>query len=570
MTAPETDEWSLAAVFDVVAAAAPERDMVVWTSTRRTYGEVAQRTRGLARFLGTHGVGIRRERAELERWECGQDRVALLLHNCPEYLEAMLGSYRARAAPFNVNQHYRSAEISGLFDMVGLQAVVYHRSLGPLLREALAGRTVLLVDVDDGSGTAPLDGSTGFEAAVAAGSGSGPGPGSGDDLPTPSPDDLYLVCTGGTTGSPKAVLWRQADIFVSGMGGSDVATADSLAATASAGAGTWFAAPPLMHAAAQWTAFGGLLSGATIVLHDDARPFDARTILATAARERVRLMSIVGDAYARPIVEELRRATYDLGSLQVLATGGAATNEQHKLALLEQLPDVTIVDGYGASETGGMAFASRRMPDSTRAPAFGARTRATKPTGFAPAVGAEVLSADRTRFLTPGEDEIGWTARCGRVPLGYLDDREKTEATFPVVDGRRVSVPGDRARLLPDGAIVMLGRDSMVVNTGGEKVFVEEVEEVLRRHPDIVDALVVGRPSERFGEEVVAVVQLRDGASLLPADVREVVAGSLARFKAPRAVTVCDRVVRHANGKADYGWAKSVAAEAVDAVTKVG
>jgi fatty-acyl-CoA synthase len=197
--------------------------------------------------------------------------------------------------------------------------------------------------------------------------------------------------------------------------------------------------------------------------------------------------------------------------------------------------------------------------------AFGARTREARQEGFAPAAGAAVLSADRTRFLAPGEDEIGWTARSGRVPLGYLDDRDKTEATFPVVDGRRVSVPGDRARLTADGAIVMLGRDSMVVNTGGEKVFVEEVEAVLRQHPDIADALVVGRPSSRYGEEVVAVVQPRRGTTVEPAAVREFVARTLARFKAPRAVAVCERVGRHPNGKADYGWARSVAAGAVPA-----
>ena len=285
-------------------------------------------------------------------------------------------------------------------------------------------------------------------------------------------------------------------------------------------------------------------------------PSTPRVILELAERERVGLMSIVGDAYARPIVEELQRKPYDLSSLRLLATGGAATNENYKKALLELIPQVIIVDGYGASETGGMAF--------------GARTRDTTPTGFAPAAGAAVISADRSRFLAPGDDETGWTARSGHVPLGYLGDKDKTEATFPMVAGQRVSVPGDRARLQADGTITMLGRDSMVVNTGGEKVFVEEVEDVLRQHADVVDALVVGRPSDRFGQEVVAVVQLRDGATLQPSELREYAATSLARFKAPRAVVVCDRVVRHANGKADYRWALAVAADAVDATAAVG
>jgi len=227
------------------------------------------------------------------------------------------------------------------------------------------------------------------------------------------------------------------------------------------------------------------------------------------------------------------------------------TSAAVKEALLELLPHVTIVDGYGASETGGMAY--------------GATGRAGAAQAFAPAAGAAVLSADRRRFLSPGDDEIGWTARRGRVPLGYLGDRKKSEETFPIIDGERVAVPGDRARLTPDGQIVLLGRDSLVVNSGGEKIFVEEVEEVLRRHPDVVDAVVVGRPSERFGEEVVGVVQLRPGASLDPLELREFAARTIARFKAPRAIAVCDAIRRHASGKPDYTWARTVAAHATAA-----
>jgi fatty-acyl-CoA synthase len=536
-------EWSLAGAFDVIAAAAPGRDALVWKSTRRTYAEVVARTRGLGAFLHGRGLGLRRERARLERWESGQSRVALLLYNCPEYIESMLGCFRARAVPCNVNHHYRPEEIRSLLDMVGAEAAIYHRSLGPLLAASSQAERLLLVDVDDGSGVPALAGSTGFEEAASAAAAA--------PLPAASPDDLYLVCTGGTTGSPKGVLWRQADVFVSAMGGSEGASRESLSAKAAAGAGTWFAAPPLMHAAAQWTAFAGIHSGATIVLHDDAAPFDARTILETVTRERVGFVSIVGDAFAHRLIDELRRKTYDLSSLHTLATGGAVTSDSCKEALLELLPGITIVDGYGSSETGGMAY--------------GASRRAAPATGFAPREGAAVLSADRSRFLAPGDDEIGWTARRGRVPLGYLDDRKKTEETFPIIAGERVAVPGDRARLTAAGAIVLLGRDSLVVNTGGEKVFVEEVEVVVRRHPDVVDALVVGRPSERFGQEVVAIVQLRPGAALAPPELREFAARSIARFKAPRAIAFCERIQRHASGKGDYQWARSVAELAVSA-----
>jgi acyl-CoA synthetase (AMP-forming)/AMP-acid ligase II len=537
-----TSEWSIPAALDVVTAAAPDRDMLVWTSVRRTFTEVQDRTSRLGAFLQAHGFGVQRDRAELERWECGQSRVAILLSNCPEYVETMIGAYRARSVPYNVNYHYNAREVAALLRQIGADGVVYHQRFGPLLGEVLLDASVLLY-VDDKSGVAPLAGSIAYEEAIAAADRAA--------VPVPSPDDAYLVCTGGTTGAPKGVLWRQADIYVSAMGGIEGATAEQIEAIASNGAGVWFAAPPMMHAAAQWTAFAALHSGGTIVLHDDAVPFDARTILETAERERVTLMTIVGDAYARPIVDELRTRRYDLTALESLGTGGAFTSPSLKHELLELVPHLTIRDGYGSSETGGMAFGASRKGEETRV--------------FEPSAGARVLSADRTRFLEAGEDETGWTARTGRIPLGYLDDREATERSFPIIEGVRVSVPGDRARLAAGGTIEMLGRDSMVVNTGGEKVFVEEVEEAIRRHPDVLDALVVGRPSGRFGEEVVALVQVRPGASLIPHDVREYAASSIARFKAPRAVLFCDRIGRHPSGKADYTWARQAALSAVPA-----
>ncbi|HEY1739301.1 MAG TPA: AMP-binding protein, partial [Acidimicrobiia bacterium] len=472
-------EWSIPAVIDVVTDAAPDREMLVWGPVRRTYRDVQQRTIGLAAFLHAQGLGAHRERAELERWECGQSRVAVVLSNCPEYVETMIGAFRARTVPFNVNHHYKAAEVRALLDQIGTDAIVYHRRLGPLLAEAGTGDAVL-IDVDDGSGKPPLPGSTSYEDAIAASTGT-------TQLPEPSPDDLYLVCTGGTTGRPKGVLWRQADAYVGAMGGVDTATDSTIAAGTDPGYGVWFAAPPLMHAAAQWTVFANLHNGGTMVLHDDSIPFAARTILETAARERVQMITIVGDAYARPIVDELRAHTYDLSALGQLSTGGAVTSAALKATLLDLLPNLLIIDGYGASETGGMAY--------------GASTKAAQTQRFSGAGGATVLSEDRTRFLEQGDDEIGWIARLGRVPLGYLDDREQTERTFPVVDGRRIAVPGDRGRIAPDGTIELLGRDSMVINSGGEKIFVEEVEEVVRRHPAVLDALVVGRPSERFGQE---------------------------------------------------------------------
>jgi 3-oxocholest-4-en-26-oate---CoA ligase len=535
-------DWSLPAVIDVVTEAVPDREMLVWTSVRRTYAEVQERTKRLGGYFAAHGLGVSRERAALDRWESGQSSVAILLSNCPEYVETMLGAYRARAVPYNVNHHYNPAEVAQLLELIGAEAIVFHRRLAPLLADVPALADRVLLHVEDGTEAELLPGSVPFEDAIADVDAS-------VELPASSPDDLYLVCTGGTTGRPKGVLWRQGDVYVAAMGGAEGATAESIAAAVAHPAQVWFAAPPLMHGAAQWTVQAALHNGRTVVLHDDAAPFDARTILETAERERVSLLTIVGDAYARPMVDELRMRRYELSSLQSLATGGAATGPANKQALLDLLPHVTIIDGYGASETGAMAFGASRKGVQTQK--------------FQPSVGAAVLSADRSTFLERGSDEIGWIARIGRVPLGYLNDRERSEQTFPLVDGRRLSVPGDRGKLDADGTIVLFGRDSMVINSGGEKIFVEEVEDAIRRHPDVLDALVVGRPDERFGEEVVALVQLRPDATLGGADIREYAALTVARFKAPRSVLLCDRIARHPSGKADYLWARDAARDAI-------
>ena len=389
----------MVAVHDVVAATVPDRDMVVCGDIRRTFGEVAQRTKSIAAFLGARGLGMRRQSSELERWESGHDPIALVLHNGVEYIEAMLGAYRARAVPFNVNQHYRPAEVGSLFADVGVRAVIYHRRYKELVETAATDPDIVLIEVDDGSGVDPLPGSWNFQE-VARTPIEAP-------LPVPSPDDLYLVCTGGTTGRPKAVSWRQADIYVSAMAGTDDTTEQSIidAATSGAGAGgPWYPVPPLMHAAAQWTAYSALHQGATVVLHDDSGAFDAREVLELVERERVSLVSIVGDAYAKPMVEELRRHHYDLSSLRTIGTGGAATSEQHMQALIDHLPDLVIRDGYGASETGGMAY--------------GARTKNGHRQGFAPSPGATVVSADRSRYPRAGRGGGRLDGSPGPGPVG--------------------------------------------------------------------------------------------------------------------------------------------------------
>jgi fatty-acyl-CoA synthase len=302
-----------------------------------------------------------------------------------------------------------------------------------------------------------------------------------------------------------------------------------------------------MHAAGMWTAFSAIMAGLTVVLYDTSKKLDPRLVWQTAEREKVGMMTMVGDAYAAPLVAELRQRNYDLASLAAIGTGGAATNLKHQQALLELLPQLTLINGYGSSETGNMGFGHSRR--EARSDTFTLRE------------GGLVLSEDYSHFVSPGEHEVGWAAREGRIPLGYFNDPDSTRKTFPVVDGKRVVISGDRAALEADGTLRLYGRDSLVVNTGGEKVFVEEVEEVLRADPDITDALVVGRPSERWGEELVALIQPRDGAHSVDDQLRLRCAAQLAGFKVPKEFIIVKQVHRLGNGKADYRWAKRQAAE---------
>jgi 3-oxocholest-4-en-26-oate---CoA ligase len=507
---------------------------------RSTFAETADRTRRLANFLAARGLGAHRERASLQNWECGQDRVALVMHN-DLYPDMVVGCLKARAVPVNVNYNYTPREVSELLDYVRPRAVIYHKSLGAKFADVFPPDSAdLLLSVEDGSAAPELPGAVSLDDALAQGD--------SDHRETASPDDLLMICTGGTTGRPKGVLWRQSDIYVSSMLGADHASAQEIYDKVRAPASPpWFAVSPLMHAAGMWTAFAAIMAGTTVVLYDTSKKLDPRSVWETAERERVGMMTMVGDAYAAPLVDELHRGQYDLSSLNAIGTGGAATNRKYQRALLEMLPRITLINGYGSSETGNMGFGNSH--GDTRTDTFTLRE------------GGLVLSQDYSRFLRPGEREIGWAAREGRIPLGYLNDPDATRKTFPQVDGKRVVISGDRASLEEDGTLRLYGRDSLVVNTGGEKVFVEEVEEVLRAHPAVADALVVGRPSERWGEELVALIELRDGAGAVPELLHTHCTSQLARFKAPKELIFVEHVHRLGNGKADYRWAKTQATE---------
>ncbi|MGE0215638.1 acyl-CoA synthetase [Mycolicibacterium sp.] len=526
-------EWTIGGVVDAIADAVPDRLMTVCGARRSTYAQTAERTRRLANFLSASGIGAHRERDGLHGWQCGQDRVALIMHN-DLYPDMVIGALKARAVPVNVNYHYTPREVDELLAYLRPRAVIAHRSLGAKFADVLPGAGVdLMISIDDGGGAPEPSGAVSLDDALAAG---------GVDRPiAPSPDDVMMICTGGTTGRPKGVMWRQSDTYVVSMNGADHESVDEIDAKVAHAGPPWFAVSPLMHAAGMWTAFAALLSGQTVILYD--RPtLDAAAVLETAEREQVGLMTMVGDAYAAPLIAELRRRPYDLSSLFAIGTGGAATNQRHQDTLLELLPNITLINGYGSSETGNMAF--------------GRSVRDDRKETFERRDGVVVLSEDRSRLLRPGEREVGWVAREGRIPLGYFDDAEATRGTFPEVEGRRVVISGDRAALEADGTLRLYGRDSLVVNTGGEKVFVEEVEEVLRAQGGVADALVVGRDSDRWGQELVALIEPQPGVDVDPDALRLACTTALAGFKAPKEFVVVDRVRRLGNGKADYRWAK--------------
>lgn len=535
--------WPLfEAVVEAVGATGDDRPAVLWRGRRISYGELHGRSARFSALLAAHGIGWHRSRAELVPWEAGQDLVATYLLNCPEYLEVTFGGFGARAAPFNVNYRYVDDELAYLLRDADAAAVVFHGAFADRLARVLPelDRSPLLVQVDDGSGASLLPGALDYEAAL--------GEVSAQAAVGHDPDDLYVVYTGGTTGMPKSTLWRQGDIWMAALGG-DLHAEGSLAAVAAAAAAAtgprFLPNAPFMHAAAHWTAVRTILHGGTVVVNDVNDRLDPHDVWRLVEQERVDMMLMVGEAFARPLLEALATSGRDASTLRVAIVGGAATSLETKQRLVEALPGVLVVDGAGSSETG------------TALSAYSSAGRMGEAAVFSPTAGVVVLRDDLGALAEPGHEAPGWFAKRGPIPLGYLGDEAKTAATFPVIDGVRYSVPGDRARLRADGTIQLLGRDSVTINTGGEKVFAEEVEAALLRHPEVVDAVVVGRPSERWGQEVVAVVALASPVS--DADLSAIAGERLARYKLPKVYVRVREVVRSPAGKADYRWAQAAA-----------
>jgi acyl-CoA synthetase (AMP-forming)/AMP-acid ligase II len=522
--------WNYADVWETVADVKPDAIAVTQGERHVSWSEFDRGADGVAQFLLDQGV-------------VQQDKVAVYLYNCPEYLQACFATIKIGLVPVNTNYRYGDDELSYLWDNADAVAVVFHGTfverIARIRERVPAVRSWLWVD--DGSGPCP-DWAIPYDEAAKSATARVAAPWGR------SGDDLLMIYTGGTTGMPKGVMWRQDDLFVrliaGGVrqypadGGID-AVRESLVANPDAT--TLLPACPLMHGTGWFTTNTCLAEGGRIVLLA-SRKYDPVELLDAIEREKVNGLVIVGDPFSRPLLSALddQPGHWDLSSLMVIVSSGAMWSEAIKTALLRHHPGMLLVDAFSSSEALGIGMSVSGAGNAA----------ATAKFTLGPDV--KVLKDDGTE-VAPGSDEIGVLALGGRNPLGYYKDEEKSERTFKTINGMRYSVPGDFAQVDSDGTIHLLGRGSVCINSGGEKIFPEEVEEVLKTHEAIRDAVVVGIPHPLFGEEIVGVIELtgRDAGPSEP-EIIDYVKQRLAGYKAPRRVRVVDTIGRAPNGKVDY------------------
>ncbi len=531
--------YNLADQWEAVADRVADREAVVSGDRRLTYGQLEERANRLANHLMDRGVGP-------------GDFVGCYLTNSTEYLETLLAAFKVRAVPVNINYRYVADELRYLFADAGLVALVCEQRFAPRVAEVAADvptlRHTLVVTDDSGEPVDGVPGGIDYDEALAAASPERP------DVPDRGDDDLYVIYTGGTTGMPKGVIWRMGDAFFGCIGGGDPMRMSGPVSSPSETVEriidfdfTFYALAPMMHAAAQWVSLMWLLCGAKVVLHVGS--FDPSVVWRTVEAERVSAMTVVGDAMARPLLDEWDAGgPYDASSLFSFSNGGAPISATARGRVQAALPHVVFTDGFGSSETG--------IQGSQRLEPGEAPVNVTRYDNVAD--GTKVLDAEG-REVVPGSGVIGRVAHTGWIPLRYHNAPEKTAEAFVEVDGRRYVVSGDMATVEEDGSVILLGRGSVSINTGGEKVFPEEVEGALKGHPSVYDVVVVGVPDERWGEQVVAVVQPVEGEAPSVDELGAHVRAQLAGYKVPRRVVLVDTVERSPAGKADYRWAKQQA-----------
>ena len=536
-------EFNAADIFEGVVDRVPDREAIVHGSTRLTYKELDARSNKAANALKK--IGVKKG-----------SHIGIYAFNCVEWLEIMLGAYKLCAIPININYRYVEEELKYLIDNADMEAIFYHKQFSNKL-ENIKSHLPLLKDficIEDDSGEDDvIDKSFNFEDLIA----------NEDESRLDvdrSGDDKYILYTGGTTGMPKGVVWRMEDVLMTLGGGIDAVTGEKYP-TPEAFADKCLqdqtialALAPFMHGGAQWQSFNSFFSGWKLIINDQVS-FDADYVWEIVAKEKVMNLTIMGDAMGRPLCDALPRAIekgLDLSSLFVLSSTASVFSASIKDTILEYLPNLFLIDAVGSSETGatGVNIHTKdgKLKDSGGGPKF------TKP-NF-----SEILNLDTKEVIPPSDTEtIGYLARKGHVPVAYYKDEEKSKKTFIEVGGVRYSIPGDMAKYEEDGQMTLLGRGSVSINSGGEKIFPEEVEMALKAHPNIFDCLVVGVKDDRWGQKVVAVIQRRENDELSLDDIKDVASKYIARYKMPKEIVFSKLIERAPSGKPNYQWAQEFA-----------
>ncbi|MEI6402014.1 MAG: AMP-binding protein [Actinomycetota bacterium] len=538
-------EMHFASVWESIADVIGDETAVVHGDTRRSWSEYDERAARMAAAYVAAGLG-------------SDSKIGLYMYNGNEYLEAQYGGFKMRGVPVNVNYRYLDEELWYLLDNSDAEALVFHSSLGDRVARVVdrLPKLKLLVEVDDG-GPGQVPGALAYEAVLAG----------HDPMPRISraEDDIYMLYTGGTTGMPKGVMYAMGGMtggFVTSgfplLGLAAPSDASEIAALVKGAAEAGnrlisIPAAPLMHGTGVWLgAFIPHLAGGVVTTLQN-RSLDADELLRLVEAEAVTNLTIVGDAFAKPIIRALDAAVaagrpYDTSSLKMVISSGVMWTAEVKEQLLDRVEQLVLLDAIGSTEGSmGMSITMKGLPPST---AKFSQMPTTK------------VFTDDDREVQPGSGEIGMVAAGGNVPFGYFKDPEKSARTFRVINGQRYSFPGDLAMVADDGSLILLGRGSQVINSGGEKIFPEEVEEAVKRVAGVHDCLVVGIDDEKFGQAVTAVVSLNEGAAATEGEIIAGVKGQLAGFKAPKRVVFVSQVPRAPNGKADYKAAKQHALDA--------
>ena len=535
--------WNIADLFEQTAKRFPERQALVIGEQRRSFADLHDRSARLAAHFHDLGIGT-------------GDLVAVYAENCAEWVETMLAAYRIRAAVVNVNYRYTAHELTYLLNDARPAAVVFLSKFAPTLLEAALPTSIVrggLIEIVSQPAGPSIPASTPYDTALLSTS--------AIDSVGRAADDLYVMYTGGTTGSPKGVMWRHEDVlkahgvdFDAGSRRTIERPEEIVEIAAGRDPTTTIALGQLMHANGTWSVLKTILWGNLVVLQPT---FDPPAVWAAVERERAQVLGFVGDAMGRPLIEALAAnpEAYDLSSLAVVESAAAAFTPAVQQQFFDLLPRVTLVETIGSSESGseGSAPIPRGARVSGRA-------------GPRVAVGPDVALVDESNQLidlVPGA--VGRLARTGHIALGYRNDPEKTAKTFPMIGGRRWCIPGDYAEVIDTGAILLMGRGSASINTGGEKVFAEEVEAALKSHSSVYDAVVVGVPDDRWGQAVVGVVQPRHGLLPTSQELRDHCRTTLASYKVPKRVLLVTAIRRSPSGKPDYTWARSAVADAEEA-----